>query len=397
MLSGLRVLDLSRVLAGPWAGQLLADLGADVVKVERPTHGDETRHWGPPFAVPKDGVGDGEAAYFLCANRGKRSIAVDFTTDEGQQVIKRLTEHADVLIENYKVGGLAQYGLDYESLSKLNPRLIYCSITGFGQTGPYKELPGYDFLIQGMSGLMSVTGQPDGDPGGEPMKVGVAVSDLFAGLYGVVGLLAALHKRNETNCGEHIDIGLFDVQVSTLANQALNYLVSGSTPTRIGNSHPNIVPYQVFCASDQYFILAVGNDSQFQRLSNIVGRPELASNPRFASNASRVKNRHALIAILTEIFATQTYGDWIEELRAARIPAGPINTIAQTFDDPQVAARNLRIDVSSPEAGVVPGVACPIKTRHSEISSGTTIPGLGQHTESVLADWLGLSAGISRS
>jgi crotonobetainyl-CoA:carnitine CoA-transferase CaiB-like acyl-CoA transferase len=344
-LAGLKVVELARILAGPWAGQLLADLGAEVVKVERPGSGDDTRAWGPPFAP------DGSAAYFHGCNRGKTSLAIDLASAEGQAQVRALAADADVLIENFKVGGLAGYGLDFAALGAVNPRLVYCSITGFGQDGPYAARPGYDFIIQGMSGIMDLTGAPDG----EPQKVGVAVADIFTGVYATVAILAALRGRETTGAGCHIDMALMDVQVGVLGYQAMNYLVSGKTPHRLGNAHPNIAPYQSFAVRDGYIIVAVGNDDQFRRLCALAGLPALGAEARFATNADRVRNRAALDAALTPAIALRGHDELLAALAAAGIPAGPINDLAQVFADPQVIARGLRID-----PGGVPGVASPI-------------------------------------
>jgi crotonobetainyl-CoA:carnitine CoA-transferase CaiB-like acyl-CoA transferase len=344
-LAGLRVVELARILAGPWAGQLLADLGADVVKVERPGSGDDTRGWGPPFAA------DGAAAYFHGCNRGKKSVAIDLATDEGQAQVRALAAQADVLIENFKVGGLVKYGLDYPSLSALNPRLVYCSITGFGQVGPYKARAGYDFIIQGIGGIMDLTGDPDG----EPQKIGVAFADISAGLYASTAILAALRARDSTGKGCWIDLALLDSQVAVLANQAMNYLVSGTPPRRLGNAHPNIAPYQTFALADGHVIVAVDNDGQFRRLCGILGLPELADDPRFLGNRERVANREALAAALAARLALHRRDELLAALAAAGVPAGPINDVAAVFDDPQVVARGMRI-----ERDGIPGVASPI-------------------------------------
>ncbi|HEV2079261.1 MAG TPA: CaiB/BaiF CoA-transferase family protein [Allosphingosinicella sp.] len=341
-LAGLKVIELARILAGPWAGQMLADLGAEVMKVERPGVGDDTRHWGPPFTA------DGTAAYFHSCNRGKSSIAIDLESDEGQAQIRALVADADVLIENFKVGGLAKYGLDYASLSQLNPRLIYCSITGFGQTGPYASRAGYDFMIQGMGGIMDLTGEPDG----EPQKTGVAFADIFTGVYAANAILAALHGRQQTGEGCHIDMALLDTQVAVLANQAMNYLVSGEVPRRLGNVHPNIAPYQTFAVADGHVIVAVGNDGQFRRLCEIVG---IADDPRFATNGDRVRNRDALTAVLAPAISRRRRDELLAALASAGVPAGPINNVAEVFADPQVIARGMRF-----EADGVPAVASPI-------------------------------------
>lgn len=378
-LSGVRVLDLSRVLAGPWASQLLADLGADVVKVERPKAGDDTRGWGPPFLTRADGS-QGPAAYYLCANRGKKSITVDITQAEGQQIIKKLIENSDVLIENYKVGGLKKYGLDYESVKAINSKLVYCSITGFGQTGPYADRAGYDYIVQGMTGLMSITGPADG----EPHKVGVAVTDLFTGLYASNAILAALHARHTTGEGQHIDVALFDCALATLANVNMNYLIGGQTPPRLGNAHANIVPYQVFPTSDGHFILACGNDAQFARVAELVGLPEWAQDPRFATNAARVQHREVLTPMLADCFRQRTRQDWLSALDAAGVPAGPINTVDEAFADPHCIARQMRRDLVAADGTVVPQVACPVQLSGTPIDYQNPPPELGQHTEEVL-------------
>lgn len=398
-LSDVRVLELSRILAGPWAGQTLADLGARVIKVERPGTGDDTRSWGPPFAKRAGDNADGsagDAAYFLCANRGKRSVTLDFTQPEGQKLVRALARQSDVVIENFKVGGLEKYGLDYASLRTDNPGLVYCSITGFGQTGPYRERPGYDFLIQGMSGLMSITGEPDSAPGGKPVKVGVAVTDVLTGLYAVIAIQGALAHRANTGKGQRIDISLLDVQAAALANQALNYLVSGRAPGRLGNAHPNIVPYEAFQTSDGYIILAVGNDSQFARFCEVAGRREFANDARFATNPSRVENRGSLIPLLADLMRARSSADWLGALERAGVPCGPINDIEQLFADPQVKARGLQISIpdSDPAAdragSSLPGVASPIHFSETPIRYELPPPRLGQHTDEVLQEELGL-------
>jgi len=401
-LSQVRVLELSRILAGPWAGQTLGDLGADVIKVERPVTGDDTRSWGPPFAERSVGDPSGEttsdAAYYLCANRCKRSVTVDFTRPEGQKIVRALAARSDVLIENFKVGGLEKYGLDYPSLREANPGLIYCSITGFGQTGPYRARPGYDFMIQGMSGLMSITGEPDSAPGGKPLKVGVAVSDIFAGLYAVIAIQAALAHRADTGIGQHIDLALLDVQAAVLANQALNYLVSGRAPGRLGNSHPNIVPYEAFRASDGHIVLTVGNDDQFARFCDVADKPELATDERFATNPRRVENREGLSSIISELIRTRSCAEWLSALDAAGVSCGPINSIEQLFDDPQAKARGLRLEIpdtddrGEPTGGMLPGVASPIRYSETPLRYDRPPPRLGQHTEEVLQEELGMSA-----
>ncbi len=389
-LSHLTVLDLSRVLAGPWASQMLADLGAEVIKIERPGKdgkgGDDTRHWGPPWLKDDQGRETSEAAYYLCANRNKRSVTVDFTRAEGQTIVRRLAAGADIVIENFKVGGLASYGLDYASLSALNPRLIYCSITGFGQDGPYAARAGYDFLIQGMGGLMSVTGRADGESGAGPQKVGVALTDILTGLHAAVGILAALAHRERTGEGQHIDVALLDVQVACLANQALNYLTSGTPPRRMGNAHPNIVPYQDFPTADGDMILAVGNDAQFARFCAIAGHPEWAVDARFATNAARVNHRAELIPLLRQATVMKTTAAWIEALEAAAVPCGPINDLAGVFADPQVRHRGMRIDLPHPLAGSAPQVANPLRLSATPVEYRNAPPLLGQDTEAVLRE-----------
>jgi crotonobetainyl-CoA:carnitine CoA-transferase CaiB-like acyl-CoA transferase len=382
-LQGLKVLELARILAGPWVGQLLADLGADVVKVERPGAGDDTRGWGPPFIEGVEGE-DLSAAYFHSCNRGKRSIAVDFETAEGQALVRQLAAHADVVIENFKVGGLKKYGLDYESLKGVNPRLVYCSITGFGQNGPYAARAGYDFMIQGLGGIMDLTGDPDG----EPQKIGVAYVDIFTGVYSVVGILAALRQRDETGEGAQLDMALLDVQTSVLANQAMNYLASAKSPRRMGNAHPNIVPYQVFPVSDGHVIVAVGNDGQFARFVTVLGQPELAQDERFKTNAGRVGNRVELVPLLTALTLRKTRDVLLDELEKQGVPAGPINTVADVFDDPQVIARGMKIDLASPAAqgGSIPSVRSPIVMNGKPMTANRPSPRLGEHTDEVLSD-----------
>ncbi len=372
-LAGLRVIELARILAGPWIGQTLADLGADVIKVESP-EGDDTRRWGPPFITHG---GETTAAYFHACNRGKRSVVADFATPEGATLVKRLAGTADVVIENFKLGGLAKYGLDHASLAAINPRLVTCSITGFGQTGPYAARAGYDFLIQGMAGIMDLTG----DPHGEPQKIGVAFADIFTGLYGVIAIQAALAAREKSGLGQHVDMSLLDSMTGVLANQAMNFLATGVSPTRLGNAHPNIAPYQTFATSDGHFILAVGNDGQFARFAAVVGAPELAGDARFLTNADRVANRAALTALIGERTATWTRDDLLKALEAAGVPAGPINTVAEVFADPQVIARGMQI---APDG--VPGVRTPITLSASELALGRRAPRLGEHTEEVLAE-----------
>jgi crotonobetainyl-CoA:carnitine CoA-transferase CaiB-like acyl-CoA transferase len=390
-LSHITVLDLSRILAGPWAGQVLADLGADVVKIERPGAGDDTRGWGPPFLRDAQGDESADAAYYLCANRNKKSVTVDFTTPEGQAIVRELARQSDVVLENFKVGGLKAYGLDYESLRAINPRLIYCSITGFGQTGPYAPRAGYDLLVQAMGGLMSITGRPDGESGAGPQKAGVAVTDILTGLYAAIGILAALAHRERTGIGQQIDIGLLDVQVACLANQAMNFLVSGNVPRRSGNAHPNLVPYQDFPTSDGYMIIAVGNDAQFARLCAAMGIAELASDPMFAANKQRVANRGELIERLSAVSVTHSTAHWIGALERVGVPAGPINSLDAVFDDPQVRARSMRIDMPHPVAGTVPLVANPLRLSQTPVSYRSAPPPLGEHTAEVLAQRLSMS------
>jgi crotonobetainyl-CoA:carnitine CoA-transferase CaiB-like acyl-CoA transferase len=388
-LAGLKVLDLSRVLAGPWAGQLLADLGADVVKVERPGSGDDTRAWGPPWLPDAEGAPTGESAYYLSANRNKRSVAIDIATPDGQALVRQLAERADVVLENFKVGGLAQYGLDYASLKAVNPRLIYCSITGFGQDGPYAGRAGYDFLIQGMGGLMSLTGRPDGEPGGGPMKAGVALTDVMTGLYASNAVLAALAYRERSGEGQHIDLALLDVQVAVLANQAANYLVGGAAPKRMGNAHPNIVPYQEFATADGDMIVAVGTDGQFRKLCGVVGRAEWGTDERYATNPQRVRHRAELVAGIHAITVTRTTAAWVALMEGAGVPCGPINTLDKVFDDPQVRARGMRVEMAHPAGGSVPLVANPIRMSATPVAYHRPPPMLGEHTGEVLADWLG--------
>ena len=387
-LTGLKVLDLSRVLAGPWAGQMLADLGADVVKVERPEVGDDTRAWGPPYLRDADGRDTSEAAYFLSANRNKRSITIDFTQAEGQQQVRELVAKADVLIENFKVGGLAAYGLDYASLQQLNPRLIYCSITGFGQTGPYAKRAGYDFMIQAMGGLMSVTGKAAGEEGAGPVKVGVALTDILTGLYASNAVLAALAERERSGQGQYIDLALLDVQVACLGNQALNYLTTGVPPQRLGNAHPNIVPYQDFPTADGDFILTVGNDGQFRRFCDVAGHREWASDARFASNAQRVAHRAELIPLIRQATVFRTTAEWIIALERAGVPCGPINDLAQVFADEQIKARGVQITLPHALSGEVALVANPIRLSRTPVEYRTAPPMLGEHSAEVLADWL---------
>ncbi|MDI4634217.1 CoA transferase [Pelomonas sp. V22] len=389
-LAGVRILDLSRVLAGPWCTQTLADLGADVIKVERPGGGDDTRSWGPPYLKDADGQDTSEAAYYLGANRNKRSIAIDIASTEGQVLIKRLAAQCDVLVENFKVGDLARYGLDAETLRAQNPGLVVCSITGFGQTGPYRERAGYDYAIQGMGGLMSVTGERDDLPGGGPQKVGVAVADLFTGLYATVAILAALRHRDATGQGQVIDMALLDTQLAMLANLGSNYLCTGKAPGRIGNAHQNIVPYQVFECSDGHLILAVGNDGQFAKFGEIAGRPDWAQDPRFARNADRVRNRELLVPEIAAAIKTRPRADWLAALEAAKVPCGAINNLAEAFADPQVQAREMTVAMDHPLSDRLRLVASPIKLSATPVQYRHAPPLLGQHTAELLAEF-GLS------
>jgi len=391
-LGHIRVLDLSRVLAGPWCSQNLADLGADVIKVERPGAGDDTRAWGPPYARDADGNDTTEAAYYLSANRGKRSVTIDIASATGQQLIRDLVLQSDVLLENFKVGHLARYGLDYAALKTLKPDLVYCSVTGFGQDGPYAQQAGYDFLIQGMGGLMSVTGERDGLPGGGPQKAGVALTDVMTGMYATIAILAALTHRDRSGEGQHIDLALLDVQVAMLANVGSSYLSSGKVPQRWGNAHANIVPYQTFACSDGHLIVAAGNDSQFRKFVDAGGRPELADDPRFATNPARVRQRDVLVPLLAAMVAGRSRADWIARLEAAGVPCGPINDVAEVFDHPQVRARGLAYKVAHPTAGKVTLVRSPLRLSATPAGADRAPPLLGQHTDEVLRDVLGLSA-----
>ena len=396
-LAGIKVLDLSRVLAGPWATQMLADLGADVIKVERPVAGDDTRHWGPPFLKDAQGNDTREASYFTACNRNKRSITVDMARPEGQALLRRMAQEADVVVENFKVGGLKQYGLDYDSLKALNPRLIYCSITGFGQDGPYAERAGYDLMVQAMCGLMSITGHADDQPGGGPLKVGVAVIDVFTGLYASNAILAAINARdnvrNGTGEGQYIDMALLDVGMAVLANQAAGYLATGKAPGRAGNIHPSLAPYQDFKSSDGNVLLAIGNDGQFARFCAAVGKPEWAQDARFATNTARVQHRATLLALMEPLMQTRTTAEWIALLEDKAVPCGPINTIAQAFADPQVQARGIRKELPR-DAGdgiaSVATVANPMRLSATPVSYRSAPPTLGQHTQEVLQE-LGLS------
>ncbi len=383
-LSHLKVLDLSRVLAGPWASQMLADLGAQVIKIERPEGGDDTRSWGPPFMCDESGRATEESAYFLCTNRGKQSVCIDMKSPEGQANLRQLASESDVVIENFKVGGAASYGLDYDTLAAINPGLVYCSITGFGQTGPSKDRPGYDFLVQAMGGLMSVTGPPDGAEGAGPQKVGVALTDIMTGLYATVGILAALSERHRSGLGQHVDLALLDVTAATLANQATNYLVGGMNPVRLGNAHPNIVPYQSFVAKDGHLIVAVGNDAQFRRFTQVLSCPELADDPRFATNRQRVDHRDTLVPLLQREMLERGTAEWLQMLEAAGVPAGPINSVAEVFAEPQIQARNMQVTVPHPLNADLQLVGNPIKLSRTPVTYDRAPPLLGEHTDEVL-------------
>jgi len=390
-LSHIRVLDLSRVLAGPWAGQNLADLGAEVIKVERPKAGDDSRAFGPPWMKDPAGRDTTESAYFMSANRGKKSITVNLTHPEGQRIVRELAAKCDVLIENYKVGDLDRYGLGYQDLSALNPRLVYCSVTGFGQTGPYRERPGYDFMAQGMGGLMSISGEPDGVPGGGPMRAGVPVIDIFAGMYATIAICAAVAHRAETGRGQHLDVALFDSCLALLANQGETYLATGENPERIGNTHPTIVPYQVFRSADGAVILACGNDNLFGKFCAVAGCEALVKDPRFAGNGDRVKNRNLLVPVLAEIFGKRTTADWVSALDAAGVPCGPINTLSQAFAEPQAQARGMKFTLPHPLAGEVPLIGSPMKFSGTPIKHELPPPLLGQHSDEILCGLLGMS------
>ncbi len=387
-LSHIRVLDLTRVLAGPWCAQNLADFGADVIKIERPGAGDDTRSWGPPYLRDMDGNDTAEAAYYLAANRNKRSVTVDIASPEGQEIIRALAAQSDIVLENYKVGQLKKYGLDYDSLKAIKPDLIYCSIPGFGQTGPYAARAGYDFIVQGMGGFMSITGEHDDAPGGGPQKAGIAISDLMTGMYATIGVLTALAHRDRTGEGQYIDMALLDVQVAMLANMNTNYLASGTAPVRWGNAHPNIVPYQAFRTSDSWIILAVGNDGQFRKFAEAAGAPHLADDPRFTTNPERVRNRATLVPLVTDLIASRSKADWIATLEQAGVPCGPINTLDEVFVDPQVQARGLRVDLPHPTADVVKLVGSPVRLSATPPEAVRHPPLLGEHTDAVLRDIL---------
>ncbi|KVS43955.1 CaiB/BaiF CoA transferase family protein [Burkholderia ubonensis] len=388
-LSHIRVLDLTRVLAGPWCAQTLADFGADVIKVERPGAGDDTRHWGPPYLKDASGADTAEAAYYLAANRNKRSVTIDIATPEGQRIVRELAAQSDVVLENYKVGQLKKYGLDYESLRAVRPDLVYCSVTGFGQTGPYAHRAGYDFIIQGIGGFMSITGERDGEPGGGPQKAGVAISDLATGLYSTIAVLAALAHRDRTGEGQYIDMALLDVQVALLANMNTNFLASGKPPVRWGNAHPNIVPYQTFQTRDGWIIVAVGNDGQFRKFVEAGGRPELADDERFATNPARVRHRETLVPILADMVRTLDKDAWIAALEAAGVPCGPINDLEEVFDDEQVVARGMQVELPHPCGANVKLVRNPIRMSATPPDARSAPPLLGAHTDAVLRELLG--------
>ena len=393
-LAGIRVLDLSRVLAGPWCTQMLADLGADVVKVERPGAGDDTRHWGPPFLQDADGNDTDQASYFTACNRNKRSVTIDMATEAGQQLIRQMALQADVLVENFKVGGLAHYGLDHASLRALNPRLVYCSVTGFGQNGPYAERAGYDLMVQAMTGLMDITGRAEGEPGGSPQRVGVAVIDLFTGVYASSAILAALHARHRTGEGQHIDMALLDVGMAMLANQAAGFLATGAVPARQGNSHPSLAPYQDFATRDGAMLLAIGNDGQFARFCQAAGHPEWARDPRFASNTLRVRHRAELVPMLETLARTRSTADWVALLQDKAVPCGPINTVAEAFADAQVQARGLHVQQprhAGDGIASIAGVASPLRLSSHPPVLRHAPPALGQHTQEVLLE-MGLEA-----
>ena len=395
-LSHLTILDLSRVLAGPWCTQLLADLGATVIKVEKPGSGDDTRAWGPPFLKDRDGHDTAEAAYYLSCNRGKRSVAIDFTRPEGRDLVLALARDADALVENFKVGGLAKYGLDYARVAAINSRLVYASITGFGQDGPYADRAGYDFIIQGMSGFMSVTGERDALPGGGPQKAGVAITDLMTGMYTCVAVLAALAHRDRTGTGQWIDACLFDSSIAMMAVMNMNYLISGVPPTRAGNAHQNIVPYQVFACADGHLILAVGNDGQFRKFCDVAGQADWSADPRFATNAARVRHRDVIVPMIDAVMRTRTQREWLAALEQAGIPCGPINRLDQVFADPQVVARGMKLDLAHPLAGAVPQVRAPLRFSGTPLSHALAPPLLGEHTAAVLQARLDISTSTLR-
>lgn len=383
-LHGVRVVDLSRILAGPWCTQNLADLGADVLKIERPVQGDDTRAWGPPWVSEGDGDDAPQSAYFAGANRNKSSVAIDISQPRGQEIVRALAEQCDVVIENFKAGGLAQYGLDYASLRARHPGIVYCSITGFGQTGPYAHRPGYDFLVQGMGGLMSITGRPDGEPGEGPLKVGVALTDILTGLYATVGILAALAEREKSGCGQYVDAALLDVQVACLANQAMNFLASGRQPPRLGNGHPNIVPYQDFRTSDGHMIVTVGNEAQFARLCEVLGQPDLARDARFASNSQRIAHRDALIPLIQQALATMPTAHWLATLQAQGVPCGPINNLDEVFADAHVVHRGMKVELKGKDGTPIPVVGSPLHLSRTPVEYRTAPPRLGGGTVDVL-------------
>ena len=389
-LHGVRVVDMSRILAGPWATQMLGDLGAEVIKIERPVAGDDTRGWGPPYLRDTEGKETGESAFYLAANRNKKSVAIDIAQPEGADLVRQLVADADIFVENFKVGGLVKYGLDFATLSAINPRLIYCSISGFGQDGPYADRAGYDFLIQAMGGLMSITGAPDGKPGAGPQKVGVGIVDIMTGLNATIAILAALHDRTQTGHGQHVEASLLDTVVATLANQASQFLLTGETPIRLGNAHPNIAPYQDFPTEDGTIIIAVGNDAQFARMAEAMGHSEWARDPRYAANRQRVENRESLVAIIADVTRGATLHEWIARLEAKGVPCGPVNDIAEVFSDPHVVARGLKFDMQHPLAGNVPLVANPIRLNGAPVAYRSPPPLLGEHTNEVLRQVLSL-------
>ncbi|RDK05966.1 CaiB/BaiF CoA transferase family protein [Cupriavidus lacunae] len=391
-LEHLKVLDLTRVLAGPWATQNLADMGAEVIKIERPGAGDDTRAWGPPFLRDAAGQETRDSSYFLSANRGKRSVTVDIATPAGQDIIRELARQADVVVENYKVGTLGRYGLGYEDLCALNPRLVYCSITGFGQSGPYAALPGYDFVFQGMGGLMSITGMPDGEPGGGPVKSGIAITDLLTGMYATTAILAALEHRHVSGAGQYIDMALLDCVVTINSYQAINYFLSGKVPQRMGNAHSNMVPYQVFRCKEGDVIVAVGNDSQYRAFCEVIGRPELGRDERFASAGQRNRNREALIPQVAEAMLARTMTDWVERMEAANVPCGPIYNMEQVFEDPQVRHREMQVSLPHGAGVQAPGLANPIRLSGTPVRYERAAPTLGEHTDDILRDRLGYDA-----
>ncbi len=385
-LDGVRVLDLSRVLAGPWASQLLGDLGAEVIKIERPGSGDDTRGWGPPFLHDANGEAT-DAAYFLAANRNKKSVAVDIADPDGAALVRKIAAASHIVVENFKVGGLKKYGLDYASLCEVNPALVYCSITGFGQDGPYAPRAGYDYMIQAMGGLMSITGQPDGAPGAEPMKVGVAVADLFSGMYAATSILGALRHAERTGEGQHVDVALLDCQIAMLANQATNFLVSGKAPGRLGNAHPNIAPYQVFKTQDGHIVIAVGNDGQFAAFAKTIGAADLADDDRYKTNRSRVANRESLTAAIAPVMREKTTAAWLAAMEAATVPAGPINSIDAVFADPHVAARAMTAPIERGDAGAARMVPHPVKYSKTPARADLPPPSIGSHTDDILAEF----------